>query len=82
MQPAKNCAMWCKKYFPGPFGSCATVVKEKEEDEEEDMGKSPCHFLHKGTPSLGGRVSYVHSLVLASSWEASFASFQSYSGLA
>ena len=34
MQPAKNGAMWCEKYSPGPFGSCATAVKEEEEEDE------------------------------------------------
>ena len=36
MQPAKNGAIWCEKYFPGPSGSCATAVKKEEEEEEED----------------------------------------------
>ena len=31
MQLTKNDAIWCKKYFPGPSGSCATAVKEDEE---------------------------------------------------
>ena len=36
MQPAKNGAIWCEKYFPGPSGSCAMAVKEEEEEEEEE----------------------------------------------
>ena len=34
MQPAKNDAIWCKKYSHGPFGLCATAVKEEEDDDE------------------------------------------------
>ena len=33
MQPAKNGAIWCKKYSPGPFGLCATAVKEEEDEQ-------------------------------------------------
>ena len=36
MQPAKNGAIWCVKYSPGPSGSCTTAVKEEEEEEEDE----------------------------------------------
>ena len=35
MQPAKIGAIWCVKYFPGTSGSCATAVKEVEEEDDE-----------------------------------------------
>ena len=38
--------------------------------------------LHVGAPSLGSKVSYMRCSVLASSWEASFASFRSCSRVA
>ena len=40
MQPAKNGAIWCEKYSPGPFGSCATAVIEEEEEEEEEVDET------------------------------------------
>ena len=36
MQSVKIDAIWYVKYSPGPFGLCATAVKEEEEEEEEE----------------------------------------------
>ena len=56
MQPVKNGAIWCYKYFPGPFGSCAMAVKEEEEEEGEEEEEdetwemSMSASLHVGAP--------------------------------
>ena len=80
IQPAKNGAIWSEKYSPGTFGSCATAVREEEEEDKtwECRGR----YLHVGAPPLGSKVSYVHCSVPASSWQASFAGFRSCSGVA
>ena len=53
MQPAKIDAIWCKKYSPGPFGFCATAVREEEDEEEEDeTWKMLRGSLRVGSPSL------------------------------
>ena len=36
IQPAKNGAIWCENYSPGPFGLCTTAVTEEVEEEEEE----------------------------------------------
>ena len=69
---SQNGAIWCEKYSPGPFGSCATAVKKEDEDE---TWKSQGRSLHVSAPSLRNKVSYVHCSVPASSWEASFVGF-------
>ena len=64
MQPAKNGAIWCEKYFLGPSGLCATSVKEEEEEEEEDKTwECRGRYLRVGAPSLGSKVIYVHCVV-------------------
>ena len=51
MQPAKIGAIWCVTYSPGPSGSCATAVKEEEEDETWEMSRAlstcRCTFAEK-----------------------------------
>ena len=35
IRSTKRGAIWCLKYFNGPFGSCAIAVREEEEEEDE-----------------------------------------------
>ena len=35
MQTAKNGAIWCEKYSPGPFSLYARAVREDEEEEKD-----------------------------------------------
>ena len=68
MQPAKNGAIWCEKYFPGHSGSCARLSKKKKNKKKTKSEKCRGRYLRIGAPSLGSKVIYVHCLVPASSW--------------
>ena len=58
------------------------INKNKNKNKKTKRGKCQGRSLHVGAPSLGNKVSYMNCSVPASSWEASFAGFLSYSGVA
>ena len=65
-----------------PLVRALRLPKKSKKNKKTKRGKCRARSLRVGASSLESKVSYVHCSVPASSWESSFAGFQSCSGVA